>query len=483
VKRVRGKNILWLSVIAMLLSVMMVNVGTAPAIKTELYITPDRIPEHPGTLGHIGDEYYMSVNIKEVTDLYGVGFTVRFAPYGKTLTASDVSEGDFMSEGGAYSTAMSYKIDVFAGAIKVGITRLGAVPGASGSGTLMTWKFTVSEAGSCPIFIENVDLVDSNLNIMDYVTFGSSFYGCTADLIRVNMPDGRHIFVGQDGVFNIKARNDGDVPMYVMGRVEFERVEDGRRIRLYAGQTYYGGYLGADPPFTYLYCDGYDGAYSEWTKYGVSPYLDAIEDGNYIESYVADAWDAFYSFEDLEMPYLGIYTVISNVDFYGYTKCTSTDPDVDPYCFTSSGGVDYSFMWCDSMGGSTSWAWTGCRYYFGTYNFPEYYGFPLTDEAVDNMELLLYNYGGADGEWVDALRAKVEFATIIPLYEDLVPTMILPGEEVELPAITWKAVSDHVGKYLATVYLEYSELYPDVGFHFKNTGEKVVTFHFWVEEP
>jgi hypothetical protein len=464
----------------MLFTVMMVNVGMAPAIKTELTITPERIPEQPGTMGHIGDEYYISVNINDVTDLFAVGFTIEFAPYGRTLTASDVIEGDFLSAGGTVPTAFSYKINVFDGNVKVGITRLGIVPGASGSGTLMTLKFTVTEAGECPIEIANSELLDSDLNKMDHVTFGSFFYGCTADLVRLNMPDGRHIFVGSEAIFQIKVRNDGDVPMAVQARLEFERMEDGRRIRLYTGQTYYGGYLGAEPPYTWLYCDGYDGAYSEWTKYGASPYLDAIEDGNYVESYVDAAWDAFYSFEDIDLPWSG-YSVISNVDFYGYTKCTSTGPDVDPYCFTTSGGTSYSFMWCDSMGGSLNWAWTGCRYYFGQYDFPEYYGFPLTEEAVDNMELLLYNYGGTDGLWVDALRARVEFATITPITVD--PIVILPGEEVELPVVTWVATSDHVGKYTVSCNLEYSELYPDVGWHMKNVGEKVRAFSFWVEEP
>jgi hypothetical protein len=297
------------------------------------------------------------------------------------------------------------------------------------------------------------------------------------------MPDGRHIYVGSEGTFCVKARNDGDVNLAVRARLEFERMEDGRRIRLYSGdngQTYYGGYLGAEPPFTYLYCDGYDGAIPGWDHWGDSPYLDAVEDGNLVNSTVNDAMDAFYTFEDIDLPWSG-YSVISNVDFYGYTKCAETAPDVDPYCFTTAGGVDYSFMWCDSMGGTTDWAWTGCRYYFGVYNFPEYYGFPLTEEAVDNMELLLYNFGGAKGLQVDALRAKVEFATITPIEVD--PVIIGPGEEVELPCITWIATIDHVGKYIVTCYLEYSELYPDVGWHLKNTGEKVSAFSFWVEEP
>jgi hypothetical protein len=484
VKRVRGKNILWLSVIAMLLSVMMVNIGTAPAVKTELYITPDRIPEQPGTLGHIGDEYYMSVNIEGVTDLYGVGFTIQFAPFGLTLTASDVSEGPFMSEGGSIPTAMAYKISVMDGTIKVGISRLGNYPGASGSGTVCTFKFTVSEAGSSPITIKDVGLVDSNLNPMDYVTFGSSFYGCTADVVRANMPDGRHIFVGQEATFNIKVRNDGDVPIYAMGRLEVERDNDGRRITLYAGQTYYGGYLGADPPMTEVFCDGYYEYIEEgWNHYGASPWLNAI-DGDIINSTTSGSFSSMYTFADIAFPYLGIYDVVTNVDFYGYTRQSDTAGDIDPYAFTVSGGTSYDWCWTDSMGGTTQWAWTGLRYYKNVYNFPEYYGFPLTHEGVNNAEIGFEYFGGSGPVFeIDAVKMRVEFATIVPTYEELEPVCILPGEEAELPAIVWVGASDHVGKYMATCYLEYSEKYPDVGFHWKNTGDKVATFHFWVEEP
>jgi hypothetical protein len=476
---------LWLSLIAVIFSAMMINIGIAPATKTELTITPDRLPEQPGTFSHVGDEYFLSVNIHEVTDLYGVGFTIQFAPYGRTQIASDVLEGDFLSAGGTVSTGFAYSISVFDGTVKVGITRLGNVPGASGSGTLMTFKLTKTEAGASPIEIISSELLDSNLDKMDHVTFGSYVYGCTADLIRCNMPDGRSIFVGTPAVFQIRARNDGDVPIAVRARLEFERDEDGRRIRLYNGQTYYGGYLGADPPFTWLYCDGYDSAYAEWDHFGASPYLDAIEDGNYVYSDIEDAWDAFYSFEDLDLPYLGIYNVISNVDFYGFTKSADVSADIDPYCFTSSGGTSYSFMWCDSMGGTLDWAWTGCRYYFGQYDFPEYYGFPHTEEAVDNMELLLYNYHGSAGLWVDALRARVEFATIIPVDEETGVVVIGPGEEVDLTVVTWVPVLDHVGKYNVQCILEYSEKYthePNVGYHWKNMGEKVRAFSFWVKE-
>jgi hypothetical protein len=541
----------------------------APAIKTELTITPDRYPEQPGTLGHVNDVFYMSVNIKDVTDLYAIGFTINYAPYGRTLTASPVEEGDFLSAGGTVYTGFTYKIDIFAGTIKVGITRLGSVPGASGSGTVAILKFTVTEAGACPITITDTKLLDSNLDEMDYVTFSSYYYGCTADLIRCNMPDGRNIQVGTPAVFQIRARNDGDVPMTVRTRLEFEREEDGRRIRLYGGQTYYGGYLGAQPPQLELFADGWNIWYEEWnwtqvveneavgtgdgstttfwlantpitefddehTVYldtvpqtagyaldcatgnltfavapgsgvaitadytyfgtpGANPHILDEIDGNYVHSDVASAWSSLYTFEDLSplMPYLGIYEVISNVDFYGYCRIEKPDiNDIDPYAFTYADGEYYDFCWVDSWGQTMDWSWSGLKHYKDQLDFPEYYGYPLTPESVDNTELLLYNYvGGPDGlgTWmsVDAAKMLVEFATIIPTDPECGLVVIEPGEEIELDVVTWVPVLDHVGKYNVQCILEYSEKYthdPNVGYHWRNMGEKVRTFSFWVSE-
>lgn len=475
---------MWLSLIAMMLSVpLMVNKGMAPSMP-KLSITPARLPEGGGNLGHPFDVYECAVIVENVADLWAVGFKIQFAPFGKTLVIpkTEIREGDFMSQGD-WPTYFTTKVDSFEGVVDVIITRLYQTNpmGASGSGTLITFKVNVVEAGNSPLALFDTTMVDSTLSPMVHNTFDSAFYGATADLVRCNMPEGRNIYVGEPAIFQIRVRNDGDVPLYVRGKLAVERASDGRRIDLYAGQTYYGGYLGAEPPFTELFCDGYYEWVEEWTHYGDSPVLDEVDDGNYVESFVADAWSSMYTFEDLDLPYLGIYEVISNVDFYGYTKCASTGPDIDPYCFTESGGESYSFMWCDSMGGTTDWAWTGLRYYKGTYNFPEYYGFPLNDEAVDNMELLLYNYEGADGEWVDALKARVEFATIIPLLENIEPIVLMPGEEADLTVITWVPVEDHIGEYSAQVTMEYSSEYPESWAHWKNKGDKVVTFNFNVK--
>ena len=479
---------MWLCLIAMMLSVpMMVNTGAVPS-NPKLSITPSRLPEQAGELGHPFDVYECAVIVENVADLWAVGIKIQFAPFGTTLVIpkTEVREGTFLSQGG-WPTYMAVKVDAFEGIVDVIITRIYQTDpmGASGDGTLFTFKVNVIEAGSSPLDLFDTVMVDSTLSPMVHNTFNSEFHGATADLIRVNMPDGRNVYVGQEATFQIKARNDGDVPLYVRGKLAVKRAEDGRRIDLYAGQTYFGGYLGAEPPFTYLYVDGYSEGFTGWTLYGDAPHLDAIGDGNYIES--TAAWDlsGFWTFEDITLPYLGIYNVVSNVDLYGYTQVEDPSGDIDPYIFTTVGGESIPWCWTDSMGGTTDWAWTGVRHYFGVYDFPEYYGFPLNEEAINNMEIAFENYPGIAGDaWmrVDACRAKVEFATIVPLLGEIEPLVIMPGEEAELDVITWIPVEDHIGTYDAEVTIEYSSEYGESWAHWRNKGDKVATFTFRVKE-
>ncbi len=469
----RGKNILLMSVIAMLLSVMMVNVGTAPVPSaTKLYADPNRLPEQAGTLGHVGDEYYVSIKIDAVEDLYAVGFTIKFAPYVRTLVASNVVEGDFLSQGG-YNTAMSYKISAFAGTLKVGITRLGTVTGASGSGTLMTFKLTCIEAGDSPIDIVDDYLVDSNLSPIDHNTWSSSYHGCTANLIRSNMPDGRRPQVGETFTFNTKVVNKGDVPLCVRGRYDIERLEDGRRITLYAGQTYVGGGLGEPRPFTYLYLDEFNEWYYEWKN----PATNALgtPDGEYIEGDANAQWASLYSFEDIDLA----GRTIADITIEGYSQYpngASEGLDIDLYGFSSVQG----FAWLGSNYGTAAWGWHGVRWTSDSVFtiMPE-----LGDETeLNNMELLIYNYYGdaPDVMRVDSMRLKVEFSGIVPVEAPVFCLGPYPTE-LDLDPVTWVADSEHVGTYIVSVTVEYSELYDDLGFHWKNMGEKVRTFSFEIQ--
>jgi hypothetical protein len=459
----------------MLLSVSMVNtsVGWGPA---KLSLDPPRLPEQSGTLGHPGDVFTMSVNIEKVEDLYAVGFTVKFAPYASVLVASDVAEGDFLSQGG-YATAFVSSISIFAGTIKIGITRLGTVPGASGSGTLATFKFTVREAGESPIELIDVTLIDSNGNLINYDVWNSFYYGPTANLIRVEMPYGRVIKVGDYVEFKSKAKNHGDVPLYVRTRFDIERLEDGRRIKIYSGQNYAGGGLGEPVPFTYLYVDGYyEWLEWGWTNPGAS--LIGLPDGNAASSNTYSDITSMYTFEDINLA----GRVILNVDIEGYTRQEDPGDDIDPYIFSydEEGNSVLAWTWGDSMGWTTDWAWTGGKYYSGTpYDMPEYFDRDRhlwTEQGINSVEVLLHSYclSGSLME-IDAMRWRLDFSPITPVeppeYE------IQPDEELELDPMTIAEVTeDMIGTYVATATLEYT-----LEGLFWNEGAKVRTFSFVIE--
>ena len=476
VDRMKGKSISWFFMIAMLLSAMMVNVSTSSQARTKLYIDPQRIPE-PGQVGHPGDEYYVSVKVDNVEDLYAAGFTVKFAPYGRTLMVSSIAEGDFLSQG-SYPTAFYYTINVFEGTIKVAIIRLGGVPGASGSGTLMTFKLTVVEAGESPIDLVDDILLSSNYaNTIPHKTSGSYYYGATATLVNVVVLP-RRAKGGENIAFWSKVRNNDNVTLYVRVRFDIYRLEDGRSFGFYAGQTYFGGGLGEPLPHTYLYCDGYHPTTEDgWTNPGTS--LVGPPDGNVASSATACSVTSMYTFENITLPYLNKYSVMNNVDIEGYTRQSDASNDLDPYFWTydEEGNVIVDWAWGDSMGGSTTWAWTGQRYYKGVYNLPEYYGFPLNETAVNNTEILLHNYGN-DGVLmeIDSLRLKVEFATTVP--ETPPVYKLLPYQERELPPALWITDLDDTGKYIGTATIEYSEVYPDGSYHWISGNQK--TFTFWI---
>jgi hypothetical protein len=441
----------------MLFTVMLPNmgVGAAPA---KISIDPTRMPEQAGTLGHPGDEFVISIKIEKVTDLYAAGFTVKFAPYASVLVASDGVEGDFLSAGGMYPTFFVYSINTFKGEIKFGITRYGTnVPGASGDGTLATIKLTVREAGESPVELVDVALIDSNGGMINADAWGSFYHGPVANLINANMPDGRNVYVGDFVNFMSKAVSHSDVPLTIRTRYEFERIDDGRRFNVYSAQNYAGGGLGEPYPFTHLYVDGYYGT-GDWTNEGDS--MVGLPDGNYMEATGAYDFSRLYTFEDITLA----GREILNVDLEGYTRQPdgSTGWDFDPYAFSYDevGDPVLGGVWCDSMGGTADWAWTGGRYYSGgPYDMPEYYdgGRHLwTEQGINSVEVGIENYcPSGPRQQIDAMRWKVEFSPITPV---IVPTFeIDPYAELEIDPMTIAEVlDDMVGDYTVTVTLEYT---------------------------
>jgi hypothetical protein len=92
----------------------------------------------------------LELRAREVTDLYGIAFDLVFPS--TVLAFEGFREGTLLDAGG---TGTSLQV-VTSGAnrLVVGLTRLGAVSGASGSGLLLELRFTARASGSGSVAFE-----------------------------------------------------------------------------------------------------------------------------------------------------------------------------------------------------------------------------------------------------------------------------------------------------------------------------------------
>lgn len=87
----------------------------------------------------------LELRANEVQNLYGVSFDLRYPDL--VLRYDSATQGTALSGGGAVATTFQ-AVESPAGNLVVGLTRLGAVPGMTGSGPLLTFQFSVRAAGS-----------------------------------------------------------------------------------------------------------------------------------------------------------------------------------------------------------------------------------------------------------------------------------------------------------------------------------------------
>lgn len=154
-------------------------------------------------------------------------------------------------------------------------------------------------------------------------------------------------------------------------------------------------------PSTYeyeLYVDGFDWSIvSGWTYYGTDPWLDATNDGNYIESSEYCGLMGFFTFEDIN---LAPCQVITKVVLEGYTR--SSDLEIEGDVFTPD------WEWVGSLWGTSTWDWHTPRYHPVLSDVVQD---TLTVTGLNNFKALLHywtpthvSYGPFE---VDSLRLKV----------------------------------------------------------------------------
>jgi len=112
----------------------------------------------------VGSTFAVDVNISNVSDLYAFQFDLTFTP--GLLSAISITEGSFLSGGGP-ATFLPGTINNATGTITFNAgTLIGPISGVNGSGTLVIIDFKALAAGTSPINIANITLLDSTLSSM-----------------------------------------------------------------------------------------------------------------------------------------------------------------------------------------------------------------------------------------------------------------------------------------------------------------------------
>ena len=105
---------------------------------------------------HVGDTFTLAINAENVHDLAGWQFDITFDP--AVFEAIAVSEGDFLNPEGDTTFFQKGRIDNARGKItKLSSVRLSEA-GVSGTGTLLSMKFTAKTAGETLLKLENFQL-------------------------------------------------------------------------------------------------------------------------------------------------------------------------------------------------------------------------------------------------------------------------------------------------------------------------------------
>lgn len=115
---------------------------------------------------NMNSSFKLGVEIKNVTDLYGIGFDIKFDK--KFLDIIDIYEGEFLKSDNK-ETLFLKKIDKENAFAQIGLSRVGKINGVSGSGIIIYIEFRALNIGSTKISLENITLKDSNLNKIDYI--------------------------------------------------------------------------------------------------------------------------------------------------------------------------------------------------------------------------------------------------------------------------------------------------------------------------
>jgi len=135
------------------------------------------------SVGAVGQNFTININISNVTDLYGWEFKLGWNT--TILDVVEVYEGPFLKNVG--DTFFTYKVNSTAGYIIADCTFLGMVQGASGDGTLATVKFYVKSKGDSVLDLFDTILIDSNEQTIPHSAIDGYYHTSMHDISIIRL--------------------------------------------------------------------------------------------------------------------------------------------------------------------------------------------------------------------------------------------------------------------------------------------------------
>ena len=456
----RGKTILWLTLIALLMGVAVPNLGVAQPYTT-ISVDPSLIT---GLLP--GDSFGVDIYITDADAVHAWEVKLAYAPYMDVMVVTDIIEGDFL-EGGGDTTFVKY-VDHFYGFAMFGATGDMYHYGVWGEGILATVVFSILEAGECDLNLYDTILLDRDKEELSHSVVDGYYLGPTADLRKLlGTARGRKAPWTAPASMDMKAQVENTGYADIYARLKFSSVhESGKTVTLYSGQ-----HLWTTEPRApeYYYVNEFTPVWTAWDMIGDEPWIDEAEDGSYIEGWNHGEIIGIFGFEDIT---LNPGDIISQVTLEGYTQVDGGHIDIDIYVYPT-------MAWIDSLWGGADWAWHTTRWVD-----------PVTSNIDPSLKtlagfndwtILVYCYAAAgESTKLDALRLKVEFTGIEgdPTWEHI-PVGAPP---TDLPPVVWDIYDFDAGDWDTTVTCEYRYNYPDPRFlQVWQTAETMLTYSWSVK--
>jgi hypothetical protein len=177
----RRKLLFFLSLFVIPLALSLVSCFKGEEIiktaSSTLYVNPQT------SVGTIGQNFSVNINISNVVDLYGWEF--RLGWNSTILDAIAVTEGPFLKSGG--NTFFAYKINNTEGFVLADCTLLGDIHGVSGNGILAVIEFHVKTLGECILDLYDTILVNSAEQPIPHTANDGYYHTALRDVAIVNL--------------------------------------------------------------------------------------------------------------------------------------------------------------------------------------------------------------------------------------------------------------------------------------------------------